>query len=111
MIIDAYSDLGSPQTKIYLKLAKGLNLLFLTLLKPMVHFVTQTQPRGQASGPCGERWDLAVTLGRSSPTFTNLWEGKRERETEASPVAPAQQDCAEGAGGPVPGEGTDRHVS
>lgn len=39
MIIDAYSDLHSPQIKRYLKLAKGLNLFHLNLLNSAVNFV------------------------------------------------------------------------
>lgn len=39
MIIDAYSDLHSPQIKMYLKLAKDLNLLYLNLLNSAENFV------------------------------------------------------------------------
>lgn len=39
MIIDAYSDLHGPQIKMYLKLAKGLNLLRLNLPSSAANFV------------------------------------------------------------------------
>lgn len=42
MIIDAYSDLHGPQIKMYLKLAKGLNLLPLNLLNSAANFFIQT---------------------------------------------------------------------
>lgn len=38
-LIEAYSDLHSPQIKMYLKLAKGLILLHLNLLSPAVIWI------------------------------------------------------------------------
>lgn len=41
-LIEACSDLHSPQIKMYLKLAKGVTLLHLNLLNPAENPVTRT---------------------------------------------------------------------